>query len=75
MGLQTSQNCPSCKLSKMVKHIIVHPAFAHTLPERESLKSPVQLHGLPLPILHLIASKLDKAKDLCSFEQVCTLGW
>ena len=54
--------------------VVVHPKFFHTLPRRGPVDGPVQLHGLPLHILHLIASKLDKAKDLCSFEQVCTLG-
>ena len=68
--------CPACRClgvwSKM--SVIVHPKFVHTLPRRGPSDGPIKLQRLPLHILHIIASKLDKAQDLCSFEQVCTLG-
>lgn len=51
--------------------VIVHPRFVHTLPEKTPLKSPARLDCLPLHIVHLIASKLENARDLCVFEQVC----
>lgn len=51
--------------------LIVHPKFLHTLPEQTPLKGAIKLDYLPLHIMHLIASKLDTARDLCTFEQVC----
>ncbi len=51
--------------------VIVHPRFVHTLPEQTPLKDPTRLDSLPLHVVHLIASKLENARDLCTFERVC----
>ena len=53
------------------KAVIVHPKFLHTLPQRSSLAVPATIHLLPLHVLSLVASKLDNAKDVCRFEQIC----
>ena len=59
---------PSCGRPGMA--LIVHPKYP--LPVRRSLAEPATIHLLPLHVLNLVASKLDAAKDLLIFEQVCT---
>ena len=71
MSLKRSGN--ACKgTHSSLSDIIVHPKFTHTLPQRRSQAEPATIHLLPLHVLTLVASKLESAKDLCRWEQVCT---
>ncbi|KAK9902097.1 hypothetical protein WJX75_004215 [Coccomyxa subellipsoidea] len=54
--------------------LIVHPDFLHTLPQQTPFRCPARLGSLPLHIVHLVACKFDNARDLCTFEQVCTFS-
>ncbi len=52
-------------MASITKAVIVHPAFPIVM----DMGSPEP--ALPQCLLHMIASHLDHAQDLCRFEAVC----
>lgn len=58
----------------MAGPIIVHPKYVHTLPLAAPLPRPVTLSFLPLHLITLVATKLEAARELCTFELVCRLA-